>query len=121
MKCHFCVDNIACIFANGAEGAGAARDSVSLRPTIRSAACAAISTTSIGERPGTREASDRITRALAGYRTYCRSSRAYAVCGQSWTYAMRREIDCVHWFVSRIGNGRETSSTFFAAVPCRSR
>jgi hypothetical protein len=33
-----------------------------------------------------RQASDRITRALAGYRTYRRSSRAYDVCGQSWTY-----------------------------------
>jgi hypothetical protein len=32
----------------------------------------------------TREASDRITRTLAGYRTYRRPSRAYDACGQSW-------------------------------------
>jgi hypothetical protein len=25
---------------------------------------------------------------------------------------MRREVACVHWFVSRIGNGREISPTF---------
>jgi hypothetical protein len=56
-----------------------------------------------------------ITRALAGYRTYRRTSRAYDVCGQSWTYAS--EVACVHWFVSRIGNGRELSPTFLAAVP----
>jgi IS5 family transposase len=43
-----------------------------------------------------------VTRTLAGYRTYRRSSRAYNICGQSCTYAVRRVVTCVHWFVSRI-------------------
>ena len=45
-----------------------------------------------GYAASTRQASDRTTRESAGYRTYHRWSRAYDVCGQSWTYVMKREV-----------------------------